>query len=66
MAWVCKPSRVPAEVIRIPLEGAPQILSDWHRASDDERMLDWLFSKPRLLEVVGEAIEIATEAEACR
>ena len=51
-------------MIRLPLEGAPQVRCDYQNDGDEARMLEWLGSKPALLELINRALELAEEARA--
>jgi hypothetical protein len=51
----------PRVVIVVPFEGEPSVLADYMNDADESRMLDWLRSRPELLELIRDALEL-TEA----
>ncbi len=44
-------------MIVVPPEGGPEVLMRYRDENSDARMLDWLTAHPRLLHIVGEALE---------
>jgi hypothetical protein len=56
-------STAPAVLIRIELEASPEVLVQGAGLGDHDRLLLWLTQHPRMLAVVGEAIELQREAE---
>ena len=54
----------PGIVIRLPLEGRPQVRFDVLSESEERRLADWLRSRQELAELVDHAVELATEARA--
>jgi hypothetical protein len=54
----------PAFVIRLPIEGRPEVLVDCINESEEKRLLDWLAAHPELLGLVGRALDLQDEARA--
>lgn len=48
----------PAVLIELAVEAAPQVFSCCANDSEDERLTDWLVSKPELLDLVCQALEL--------
>jgi hypothetical protein len=49
-------------VIRLPFEGSPQVLCDFMDDGAESRMVDWLQSRPDLLELIQTALVLAGAA----
>lgn len=52
----------PAILIRLELEASPRLLTDCVSEGEQQRLLDWLRSRPALLELVETAIELEQAA----
>jgi hypothetical protein len=52
-------TNAPAVLIRLPLEGRPQVRCDYGTDGDERRMQDWLGSRPDLLALVARALDLA-------
>jgi hypothetical protein len=57
-----QPRPAPAVVIRIPFEGSPRVLGDYVCEADELRMLDWLQSRPQVLALIRDALELQEAA----
>jgi hypothetical protein len=52
----------PAVIIRVPLEGPPQLLHQYGTESELVRLLDWLDDNPELFELVNYAATLKAPA----
>ncbi|MFN2467039.1 MAG: hypothetical protein ABR521_02745 [Gaiellaceae bacterium] len=54
----------PALVIVLAFEAAPRVVADCLSDSEGQRLVDWIESRPELLELVKRALELQEEARA--
>jgi hypothetical protein len=54
----------PAFVIRVELESRPQVITDCVNEAEQRRLAFWLSTRPALLDLVVQAIELQDEARA--
>jgi hypothetical protein len=57
-------SQPPALIIRLELEAAPSVMQSCMTESEEDRLLEWLGSRPELLRLVTTALKLADEARA--
>ena len=51
----------PAIYIRLPLEGVPRVYSDAVKEGESDRLLAWIASHPRLVELLELALDLEQE-----
>jgi hypothetical protein len=55
-------TKPPAVWIELAVEAAPIVLTDAANDSEADRLMDWIASKPGLLDLVSQALELEEQA----